>query len=228
MLARPFSSLARLSGVLRGSRSAWRHYTASRAVNGLVLEKIPQLGESITEGTISSWTKAVGEAVAVDECVVIIETDKVSVDIKATVAGVLSSQLVAEGDDAAVGDGIFEIDSEGTATVSAAAPAVAVAPAPAAAAAAAPIVAAAASSGHRVPLIKFLGKRSLLKKTPAAPTAATSGAAAAAAGAAAARVVKEGNGEDFMSMPGGAWFGRPKLSEAEMEAIESGGASELW
>lgn len=50
------------------------------------------MGDSITEGTIRSWEKKVGEAVALDDVVVVIETDKVSVDIRASNSGVLVEQ----------------------------------------------------------------------------------------------------------------------------------------
>ena len=184
------------------------------------MEKVPVLGESITEGSISSWTKAVGERVEVDECVVIIETDKVSVDIKSTVAGVLSRQIGGDGD-VAVGDDLFEIDTEGEASVTAAAPAAPAAPAVAATPAApAPAPSPGGTATHgRTPLIKFLGKRSLIKAAPT-PVAAVMPFPTRAA-------VKGGNGVDFRSLEGGAWFGRPQLSEREAAAIESGGASEF-
>ena len=61
-----------------------------------VVELVPPLGESITEGSIAKWTKTVGEKINVDDVVVIVETDKVTVDIKSTLAGVLSQQLASD------------------------------------------------------------------------------------------------------------------------------------
>jgi 2-oxoglutarate dehydrogenase E2 component (dihydrolipoamide succinyltransferase) len=58
---------------------------------------VPALGESVTEATVSSWFKAVGDTVAADEMLCELETDKVSVEVPAPVAGVLSEILVAEG-----------------------------------------------------------------------------------------------------------------------------------
>jgi biotin carboxyl carrier protein len=62
----------------------------------LVTESVPALGESITEGSIASWTKAVGDKVAVDDVIAIVETDKVTVDIKASYSGTLVKQLATD------------------------------------------------------------------------------------------------------------------------------------
>jgi len=83
--------------------------------------QVPALGESITEGTLAQWLKKPGEAVAADEPIANLETDKVSVEVPSPVAGVLTEQLVQEGDNVAVGAVIARIDE--SATVSAAAPA---------------------------------------------------------------------------------------------------------
>src|SRR5512144_1453575 len=77
--------------------------------------KVPALGESITEGTLAQWLKKPGEAVAADEPIASLETDKVSVEVPAPVAGVLTEQLVQEGDTVAVGAAIARIDEKATA-----------------------------------------------------------------------------------------------------------------
>ena len=64
---------------------------------------VPTLGESVTEATVSKWFKAVGDAVAADEPVLELETDKVTLEINAPTAGTLSEIVVAEGDDVEVG-----------------------------------------------------------------------------------------------------------------------------
>jgi 2-oxoglutarate dehydrogenase E2 component (dihydrolipoamide succinyltransferase) len=91
--------------------------------------EVPALGESITEGTLAQWLKKPGEAVAADEPIASLETDKVSVEVPSPVAGVLTEQVVQEGDTVAVGAVIARIDQN----ASAGAPA---APSPAQAAAA--------------------------------------------------------------------------------------------
>lgn len=65
--------------------------------------KVPALGESITEATLGAWLKKPGDAVAVDEPVASLETDKVSVDVPSPVAGVFGEALVGEGDTVNVG-----------------------------------------------------------------------------------------------------------------------------
>jgi 2-oxoglutarate dehydrogenase E2 component (dihydrolipoamide succinyltransferase) len=57
---------------------------------------VPALGESITEGTIAKWAKAEGDSVNADDVVVVVETDKVTVDIKANFRGVVVKHLAKE------------------------------------------------------------------------------------------------------------------------------------
>src|SRR6185503_1186521 len=77
--------------------------------------EVPALGESITEGTLAEWLKKPGEAVAADEPIASLETDKVSVEVPSPVAGVLTEQLVQEGDNVAVGAVIARIDQNASA-----------------------------------------------------------------------------------------------------------------
>src|SRR6476659_3686512 len=77
--------------------------------------EVPALGESITEGTLAQWLKKPGEAVAADEPIVSLETDKVSVEVPSPIAGVLTEQLAGEGDTVAVGAVIARIDEKATA-----------------------------------------------------------------------------------------------------------------
>jgi 2-oxoglutarate dehydrogenase E2 component (dihydrolipoamide succinyltransferase) len=75
--------------------------------------KVPTLGESITEATIGQWLKAPGDAVALDEPIASLETDKVSVEVNAPAAGTLTEQLAKEGDTVAVGALIARIGEGG-------------------------------------------------------------------------------------------------------------------
>ena len=88
---------------------------------------VPTLGESITEGTLAQWLKKPGEAVAADEPIASLETDKVTVDVPSPVAGVLSEALANEGDTVQVGAVIARIDEKATAGAVAPSPAQAVA-----------------------------------------------------------------------------------------------------
>jgi len=94
--------------------------------------KVPQLSESVAEATLLQWKKKPGEAVAQDEILIEIETDKVVLEVPAPSAGVLSEIIVADGGTVVAEQVIAKIDSEGKATVAAAPKAAAPAPAPAA------------------------------------------------------------------------------------------------
>jgi 2-oxoglutarate dehydrogenase E2 component (dihydrolipoamide succinyltransferase) len=96
--------------------------------------KVPVLGESVTEGTIAEWFKQPGEAVAADEPICSLETDKVAVDVPSPVAGVMSQHLAAVGDTVEVGAVIAIIEAGATAGAAPAAAPVAKAEAPAPAA----------------------------------------------------------------------------------------------
>jgi 2-oxoglutarate dehydrogenase E2 component (dihydrolipoamide succinyltransferase) len=163
--------------------------------------KVPTLGESVTEATIGEWLKKPGEAVALDEPIASLETDKVAVEVPSPVAGVLGQQLAAVGDTVNVGAVIATVDAGGAAA--APAPAVA-APVPAKAEAAAPAPAATGSEDgvttlspavrrlvleHGVDPTKIQGsgkdgrltKEDVLAAASAAPEAAPAQAAAPAA-----------------------------------------------
>ena len=75
---------------------------------------VPVLGESVTEGSIGEWLKQPGDAVAVDEPIVSLETDKVAVDVPSPVAGVLSEHRAAVGDTVEVGAVIAVIEEGAT------------------------------------------------------------------------------------------------------------------
>jgi 2-oxoglutarate dehydrogenase E2 component (dihydrolipoamide succinyltransferase) len=114
--------------------------------------RVPALGESVTEATIGKWFKKPGDAVAVDEPLVELETDKVTIEVPAPAAGVLGEISAKDGDTVAVGALLGEI-KEGAAAAAKAAPAssaakpsAAAVPAPLAAQPAAPKPAAAAAA----------------------------------------------------------------------------------
>src|SRR5471030_3228734 len=116
---------------------------------------MPQMGESIAEGTVSRWLKKVGDEVKRDEPIFEISTDKVDAEIPSPVAGVLAEIIVGEGKTVSIQTVVARIETEKGASIAAAtvaapsAPAAAPAPAPsaparvpaAAAAAAAPVAA---------------------------------------------------------------------------------------
>jgi 2-oxoglutarate dehydrogenase E2 component (dihydrolipoamide succinyltransferase) len=83
---------------------------------------MPQLGETVTEGTVTRWLKQVGEPVAEDEVLFEVSTDKVDSEVPSPVAGVLSEILVPEGDTVDVGTRLAVISSDASAVAAPAAP----------------------------------------------------------------------------------------------------------
>jgi pyruvate dehydrogenase E2 component (dihydrolipoamide acetyltransferase) len=88
---------------------------------------MPQLGESVTEGTVTRWLKREGERVEADEPLLEVSTDKVDTEIPSPVSGILRGITVAEDETVAVGAELAVIDEEGSAGGAAAAPAAAAA-----------------------------------------------------------------------------------------------------
>lgn len=99
---------------------------------------VPALGESVTEGSIGEWLKQPGDAVAADEPIASLETDKVAVDVPSPVAGVLQEHRAEVGDTVEVGAVIAVIEEGATASAAPAAKAETPAPSPAPAAKEAP------------------------------------------------------------------------------------------
>src|SRR5882762_517619 len=105
--------------------------------------RVPTLGESVTEATIGRWFKKAGDAVAVDEPLVELETDKVTIEVPAPSAGVLGEIAAKDGETVAVGALLGHINVGTAAAKPAAAPPKAATPAaPPPAAASAPAAAA--------------------------------------------------------------------------------------
>ena len=104
---------------------------AASAGSDAVDVMVPALGESVTEATVSSWFKAVGDTVAQDEMLCELETDKVSVEVPAPAAGVLTEILAADGVTVEAGGKLGVISASGAAAAPAAAPAAAAPAAPA-------------------------------------------------------------------------------------------------
>ena len=130
---------------------------------------LPQLGETVTEGTITRWFKKVGDAVAADEPLFEVSTDKVDTEVPSPISGTLTEIRVKEGDTVAVGTVIAVVGAANAATA-APAPVVAAPAAPAPVVAApAPLAATAAQSALAAPVV-----------APAAPPAPVAASVATA------------------------------------------------
>ena len=150
--------------------------------------RVPSLGESVTEATVATWFKKPGDAVAVDEILCELETDKVSLDVPSPAAGVLGEIVAAEGATVTAA-GLLAMITEGAAGAAPAkaAPAPAPAPAPAAAPAAAKDVEnapaakkAMAEAGLSADQVQGTGRDGRIMKDDVARAAAAVQAAAAA------------------------------------------------
>src|ERR671927_53743 len=83
------------------------------ATGTLVDVVMPQMGVSVSEGTITRWAKNVGESIEADETIVEISTDKVDTEVPAPATGVVKELLAAEGDTVPVNTRIAVIDTGG-------------------------------------------------------------------------------------------------------------------
>ena len=90
---------------------------------------VPPLGESITEATVSRWRKQEGDAVAIGDTLVELETDKITVEVPALNAGVLAKRLKQEGEVVQLAEVLGQLDETATAAARPAAAAPAAAPA---------------------------------------------------------------------------------------------------
>ena len=150
--------------------------------------KVPMLSESVSEGTLLEWKKKVGEAVARDEILIDIETDKVVLEVPSPQAGVLVEIIAQNGETVAAEQVLARIDTAATASASAETPAAAPAPeaAPAAAQTNAAMPAAAklaAETGVDVNALQGSGRDGRILKEDVQNAAAKPAAAPAAASA---------------------------------------------
>ena len=163
---------------------------------------VPALGESITEAVVGKWHKKVGDPVAVDEPVVVLETDKVTIDVPAPAAGTIAAIAHAEGDTVKIGDVLGSIagGAAATAAAPAARPAAPAAAAPAAPAPAAPPRAAAVPAAQAAP------SADANRQAPMTPVA---------------RAIADANGLDPATLRGSGAAGRV-MKEDVLTVLEGG------
>ncbi|WP_341312458.1 2-oxoglutarate dehydrogenase complex dihydrolipoyllysine-residue succinyltransferase [Paraburkholderia sp. IMGN_8] len=139
----------------------------------IVEVKVPQLSESVSEATMLQWKKKPGEAVAQDEILIEIETDKVVLEVPAPAAGVLAQVISNDGDIVVADQVIAKIDTEGTAGAAAVEAEVKPAPVAAPAPAAAPAAQAASATGANTAASPAAGKLMAEKNLSAGDVAGT-------------------------------------------------------
>ncbi|KAF8155744.1 hypothetical protein B0H34DRAFT_714678 [Crassisporium funariophilum] len=119
MLSKHIIAVARGRGILRANqiygatglltRARIAHFHSSRLLQAETV-KVPQMAESISEGTLKSWSKQVGDMVAADEEVATIETDKIDVSVNAPQSGKIVKLLANEEDTVTVGQDLFVLE----------------------------------------------------------------------------------------------------------------------
>ncbi|EEH64041.1 2-oxoglutarate dehydrogenase, E2 component, dihydrolipoamide succinyltransferase [Gleimia coleocanis DSM 15436] len=115
--------------------------------------EMPALGESVTEGVVTTWLKQVGDTVEIDEAIVEVSTDKVDSEVPSPVAGVVLEIFAAEDETVAVGGRLCLIGEAGEAAPAAPAPVAEPAPAPVAEPTPAPVAAAPAAAAEGVEVV---------------------------------------------------------------------------
>ena len=173
---------------------------------------VPALGESITEAVVGKWHKKVGDAVAVDEPVVVLETDKVTIDVPAPAAGTIAAIAHAEGDTVKIGDVLGSIAPGVGAAASppAAKPAQAApAPAPPAAVPAPAPAAAVPPRPSPVPVAQAAPSPDAARQAPMTPVA---------------RAIADANGLDPATLRGSGASGRV-MKEDVLTVLEGGRGS---
>lgn len=205
-------------------------YTSSNLAK--ITVDVPTMGDSITEGTIIEWCVPPGSHVRDGDVLALIETDKVTIDIKADREGVLVKQLGEVDEEVEVGSGLYILDTD-VSNVVASAPVVEAVSQDVSKvnksldAHSKPAASALAASGApsvRVPSIHFLGKdgwkarRTATEESPAVAAASPTTIVPASNNPNAPTSITE--------MKYSSMFGRPPITDDEMEALILGGADE--
>ena len=186
--------------------------------------RMPALGESVTEGTVTTWLKAVGDAVDADEPLLEVSTDKVDSEVPAPVAGFLTEIRVPEDETVEVGTVVAII----SATAPSAAPAAAsAAPAPAPVAPAAPAAPAApVAPAAPAPVDPFPNASTLAAKASAAPVVASPAAATGSAYVTPiVRKLARELGVDLATVSGSGVGGRVRREDVEAAAAAARAAA---
>jgi len=200
----------------------WRAFSAfekSHLSQDKLKMRVPTMGDSITEGTIVEWSVNVGQTVKEGDVVCMIETDKVTVDIKAEVDGVILSLFGAVDDTVSVGSDLYQIDTDGVQLSGAEASDTMPAAASTINTTATAIPEHLGSTSHRIPSIHFLGKAGWAKKTSSSKVNKDF-------------EISTNQVQHFSQiqlepddLTWNPMYGRPPVSEDEIESLAMGGAS---
>lgn len=192
-------------------------FTPSRIVNERIKINVPTMGDSITEGTIVEWCVPIGGYANEGDVVALIETDKVTVDIKAEESGLVITHYGNVDDAVEVGSNLYQIDTEAQPTASSDSTPSAVSPAATEEENAVKTVTettlteAKTTTSERIPSIHFLGKEGWTKKLQGITTVEEE---------------EEDTRPTIIYMDDiDPMYGRPIITDEEMDALVLGGAS---
>jgi len=208
-----------------------RSFHSSSVSRAQITVNVPSMGDSITEGTIVEWCFPSGSRVREGDVLALVETDKVTVDIKADREGVLAKKLGEVDDSVEVGRPLYILDTdvsvadsftpEAVAKVNDSLDAVKAGDGKSGDAPAEPDGVALAEPGGRAPSIRFLGKEGWRARL-----AATGPEAPSTPVAAAIRTDRPQSPTSVTRVPYNPMHGRPVITDEEMEALVLGGAEE--
>lgn len=216
-----------------------RSISISPYIQAQITVNVPTMGDSITEGTIVEWCVSPGSVVKEGDVLALVETDKVTVDIKAEQHGVLVKQLGEVDGVIEVGEGLYVLDTDVSSSVasvsssSSAADAVVENVSEVNASLDADKIVAAAdnttiSSSARVPSIHFLGKegwKKILTTTDESVTSSSSSSSSETTTTIPSSN-KPNSPTSITHIPYSSMYGRPPITDEEMEALILGGAEE--
>mmetsp|Transcript_26255 Transcript_26255/g.38921 ORF Transcript_26255/g.38921 Transcript_26255/m.38921 type:complete len:239 (+) Transcript_26255:62-778(+) len=228
-----------IAGVLRQRVSVvcfrGSFHSSSRLLD-IVTVNVPALGESITEGSIATWEKSVGDSVNVDDVVAVVETDKVTVDIKSPYTGKIAELMHDEAATINVGSPLYSVDVDGAATETASASGSNTGAESSNRADSSSSLSQNSSEdpkdahtiihpSGRKSLIKFLGKRSRIPQERTHKQSSTTERQPEVQQTKPSSTNEKIWSREEMEGYDAAWLGRPRVSDEEIEAIESGGAT---
>lgn len=215
-----------------------RSISISPYIQAQITVNVPTMGDSITEGTIVEWCVSPGSVVKEGDVLALVETDKVTVDIKAEQHGVLVKQLGEVDGVIEVGEGLYVLDTDVSSAASASssssgADAVVENVSEVNASLDADKIVAAAdnttiSSSARVPSIHFLGKegwKKILTTTDESVTSSSSSSSSETTTTIPSSN-KPNSPTSITHIPYSSMYGRPPITDEEMEALILGGAEE--
>eukprot|EP00569_Conticribra_weissflogii_P010161 CAMPEP_0171374386 /NCGR_PEP_ID=MMETSP0879-20121228/14665_1 /TAXON_ID=67004 /ORGANISM="Thalassiosira weissflogii, Strain CCMP1336" /LENGTH=265 /DNA_ID=CAMNT_0011883729 /DNA_START=355 /DNA_END=1152 /DNA_ORIENTATION=- len=224
------------------------NFRSSRSIRTSPLQaretiKVPGMGDSITEGTIVEWCVSPGSLVKEGDVVALVETDKVTVDIKADKTGVLVEQLGEVEGVVEVGGGLYVLDTDTSLATAGSGPAVEGGSGDAAAAgegkteesnvseAGSMEATPSPKSSKRTPSIHFLGKEGWKQRLSATDSSSSTSAQTATSTSTSTTTTTVTNAKPHSpstvtQIPYSAMYGRPPITDEEMDALVLGGAEE--